>query len=392
MDLSSYISFLVKADITDVAAPIWTLTDNSVYPVGVVPTGIFTITQPDGITRTGTFTSPDISGGVLTTSIALRLTSDLLLQQGEYTIKYEVAADGYVPTLLSRTFTVTYTKSTVVLTELFDLFTPSLEYRDDTVYSAGNFTQTITRGWSAIIGTVGTLTGTNSATFDLKYGASYYDAAYTISFTATLLYQSSAYSFLSIADRLTKTVNTDAYTPPSSAQLVTDLTSLKTKLDGLINSCQNYDTVKADYEYAYTLYTHAMKRICAGDKVNVDTYIQEIINIVNGNVGVYPAHTNAAISPYAYDCGSSPEPSTPFALEVVAGQSEAIAAGVIVGATTFTNSQLANKYVLVFRGGNKQQKGDPLDGGMFYTKSFLDTTITFSTPIVDGEAIAIYTI
>jgi hypothetical protein len=77
---------------------------------------------------------------------------------------------------------------------------------------------------------------------------------------------------------------------------------------------------------------------------------------------------------------------------VVAGQPSAIAAGVIVGATTFTNSQLASKYVLVFRGGNKQQNGDPLDGGMFYTKSYLDTTITFSAPIADGESIAIYTI
>jgi hypothetical protein len=46
----------------------------------------------------------------------------------------------------------------------------------------------------------------------------------------------------------------------------------------------------------------------------------------------------------------------------------------------------------VFRGGNKQQNGDPLDGGMFITKSYLDTTIAFSAPIADGEGIAIYTI
>jgi hypothetical protein len=369
---------------------VFVLTDNSVYPDGVTPTGIFTITQPDGLTRQGVFTSPDISGST-TASIALRLTAELLLQQGGYTIKYEVAADGYVPTTLSRSFTIAYKKATVVLTEMFDLFTPALEYRDDTVYSAGNFTQTIIRAWAAQVGTVGQVTGTSSE-LDLKYGISYYDAAYTISFAATVTYQSLAYNYLSIKDRLIKAVNTDAYTPLSSAQLLTSLTSLKTKLDGLINNCQQYDTVKADYEYAYILYAHVMKRICSGDKVNAETYIQEIINIVNGNVDIYPAHTNAPISPYVYDCGSTPAPTVPLVLDEVAGTAEAIAAGIEVGASTFTNSLIASKYVQVFRGNIWVSSKNPLNGNQFYTKTFLSDTITFSTPIQDTEEIAINTI
>ena len=392
MDLSSYISFLVQADITDVSAPVFKLTDNSVYPVGVVPTGIFTITQPDGITRTGTFTNPDISGGVLTTSIALRLTSANLLQQGEYTIKYEVAADGYVPTILSRSFIVSYTQATLNLVPLFDVFTPALEYEDHTVYNAGNFTQTLVRSWSAVIGTVGTITGTDSASFDLKYGASYYDALYTINFTASLTYQSSTYSFLSIKDFLSKQVSVDVYTPKSSAQLLTGLTALKTALDALINSCQKYDNAKEDYEYAYILYTHAMKRICAGDKVGVYTYINEITSIINNNVKPILTHTNAPISPYVYDCGSSPAPTVPYVLEVVAGSAEAIAAGITVGATTFTNTQLANKYIKVWRGNGYIPGIDPLNGGEFYTKTYLSDTITFSTPIQDTEVISINTL
>jgi hypothetical protein len=391
MDLSSYISFLVQADVTNISAPVFKLTDNSVYPVGVVPTGIFTITQPDGITRTGTFTSPDISGGTLIASIALRLTSANLLQQGEYTIKYEVSADGYVPTLLSRSFTIGYTKPTVVLTKNFDVFTPALSYDDSTVYTAGSFTQTVVRTWQAVM-SAATITGTNSASFDLKYAGSYYDSAYAITFTATITYQSTSYSYLSIVDYLESVFNVDVYTPPTSAQLLTDMTTLKTRLDALINSCQKYDNAKADYEYAYTLYAHAQKRICASDSGGVDTYIQEIIDILNNNVTLSRTHTNAPISAYVYDCGSTPAPVVPYVLEVVAGTSAAISAGIVVGATTFVNSLIANKYVNVYRGGIKVPGIDPLDGGEFLTKTYLSNTITFSTPIQDSELISINTI
>jgi hypothetical protein len=391
MDLSSYISFLVQADITDVSAPVFKLTDNSVYPVGVVPTGIFTITQPDGITRTGTFTNPDIVASNTSKDINLRLDCNSKMQQGEYTIKYEVHATGYDPTILSRSFTISYTKPTVILSDNFDVFTPALEVQDITTYGVAGFTNAVVRSWSAVM-SAGTITGTNSSLFDLKYAGSYYDSAYTITFGSTVTYQSTSYSYLSIKDSFSKTETVDIYTPSTSAQLLTGLTALKTALDALINSCQKYDNAKEDYEYAYILYTHAMKRICAGDKVGVYTYINEITSIINNNVKPILTHTNAPISPYVYDCGSSPAPTVPYVLEVVAGSAEAIAAGITVGATTFTNTQLANKYIKVWRGNGYIPGIDPLNGGEFYTKTYLSDTITFSTPIQDTEVISINTL
>ena len=392
MDLSSYISFLVKADIRDVAAPVFVLTDNSVYPVGVVPIGIFTITQPDGLTRTGKFETPDIDGNT-TKSIAMRLDCNNKVQPGEYTIKYEVDAEGYDRTTLSRSFEIKYVKPEVVLNNNFDVFTPALECEDATNYTVSGFVSTVVRSWQATIEGVGEITGTDSASFDLKYGASYYDANYNIVFSATATYQSSVYSFLSIQDLFSKQVNIDVYTPASSAQLLTGLTALKTKLDALINSCQKYDKTKADYEYAYTLYAHAMKRICANDKSGVYTYINEITNIINNDVTPVKVHTNAAIAAYVYDCGSgSSEVAAPFVLEVIAGTAEAIAAGISVGETTFINDLIANKYLKVFRGNGYVPGIDPLNGGEFYTKAYLSNTITFSSPIQDTEVISIYTI
>lgn len=392
MDLSAYISFLVKADISDIAAPVFVLTDNSVYPAGIVPTGIFTVTQPDGLTRTGKFDTPDISGTTTSKSIGLRLDCNNKLQNGTYTVKYEIEATGYDNTILTRSFTVNYTQPTLVLTNLFDLFTPSLEYQDDTNYAVSGFTSTVTRAWTATIGTVGALTGPNSVSFDLKYAGSYYDADYTVAFTSNITYQSTSYSYFSIVDKLTKTVNADAYTPPTSAQLLTYLTTLKTRLDALINSCQKYDKAKADYEYAYTLYAHAMKRICNNDKVGVDSYITEIINIYNNNVSTTQIHTNAAIAPYVYDCGGSTVVVSQYSVAVVSGTAEAIAAGIIVGQTTFTNPLIASRNVMVNRGQKPLPKIDPLDGGMFYTKTYQSDTITFSAPIFDGEYYEINTI
>lgn len=390
MDLSSYISFLVQADITDISAPVFKLTDNSVYPEGVIPTGIFTITQPDDLTRTGTFTAADIVAVNTSKNVNLRLDCKNLLQQGEYTIKYEVHADGYDPTILSRSFTINYTKPTVILSNNFDVFTPALECEDITAYGVGGFTNTIVRSWSAEM-SAGTITGTNSASFDLKYGGSYYDSAYTINFSSVVTYQSSSYSFLSIKDGFSKVETIDVYTPASSSQLLSGLTALKTTLDSLINSCQKYDKAKCDYEYAYILYAHAMKRICAGDKTGVYTYINEITSIVNNNVKPVLTHTNAPISAYVYDCGGGTGGSS-YVLEVVAGSADAIAAGINVGATTFVKDDIASNNIQVRRGGIWVPKIDPLNGGQFYTKTYASNTTTFSTPIQDTEVISINTI
>lgn len=392
MDLSAYISFLVQADITNINAPVLTLTDNSAYPGGVVPTGIFTIKQPDGVIRTGSFTSPDISGGVLVATIALRLNSQRKVQCGEYVITYQVDADTYVPTTLVRAFTINYTGPSIILEQDFDVFTPSLSYKDVTNYVLSGFTQTVTRAWNAVIASVGTITGTNAAIFDLKYSGAYYDAAYVVNFSASAVYQSTVYSFLSIKDSYVKQIGTDAYTPPTSAQLLGYLTTLKARLDLLINSCQKYDKAKADYEYAYTLYAHANKRICAHDSVGVQTYILEILNILNNSVGISQAHTNAVMSVYIPDCGSGGGgSSSELIAEVWAGTAEAIAAGIIVGSFTFVNSNLIGANVSVNRGGSPLPGIVPLDGRSYYTHVTGSNTITFSDQIQDEEYFKINT-
>lgn len=392
MDLSANISFQVQADITDVAAPFFILTDNSVYPVGVTVIGIFTITQPDTLTRKGKFTSPDISGNT-TANIALRLDADNLLQPGGYVIKYEIQAVGYDNTVLSRAFTLNYTKPKAVIEKQFDLYTPTLGYKDVTAYSKPGHTYAVTRTWGANIVSIGTLSGPDAAIFDLVFGSGYYDAQYEIAFAAHVNYQVTAYPYLSILDLVTAAETADAYAPPTTAEMLDMVTGLKTKLDLIRSRCGKYDKAKADYDYAYTLYAHANKRICAGSSYGVSAYIDELTAIANNGVVGTQTHTNAPIAAYVYDCGGGGGATgTVFIVAETAGQPSAIAAGIIVGATTFDHQDLAGRYVQIFKNGQPLPRKNPLNGGEFFTKVFGGTTVTFSQAIQDGDYIELNTI
>lgn len=304
-DLSSYINYSVQFDIRDKNAPVWLLTDTGVYPLGVAAglSGIFEITQPDKGVYTGSWATPDIiysAGALQPASISLRLATGRVLQPGTYIIKYSIDHALYTPTILTRTFTVAYSVPTAVLTEAFDVFVPTLSIADETDYVPSGYTTAISsRAWAAVVGTVGTVTGTSS-TLNLAYLTNYYDAAYAITLIANFIHTSTVYSYLTIRDRLTTIKNTGAWTPPTATVLRGYLKTLKSTLDALVNSCQTHAKAKADYEYAYTLYMHIKTRVCAGDTIGVYTYIQEILDILHNHAAIPTTHTNAVIPAYNY--------------------------------------------------------------------------------------------
>lgn len=90
--------------------------------------------------------------------------------------------------------------------------------------------------------------------------------------------------------------------------------------------------------------------------------------------------------------GGGSTDTTPFYIEVVAGQPSASAVGIIVGNNTFTNTAIADKYIQVVRQGVVIPGINPLNGGPYYTKIFTSNTLLFSTPIEDEEVIRINTL
>jgi hypothetical protein len=313
-DLSSYIDFSVKFDLTT-GAPKMVLEDTSSYPPGDETgiTGFFSITSPDGGTDSGSWTSPDVAwnGTELTgKELVLRLDSSGNIQCGNYTVVYNATHPLYAPTVLSRTFYVSYVAPTLNLVENFDVFAPFLEYVDQTSYGVSGFTYNVDRSWVATSVPTGTLTST-SANFDLIYGGDYYDAQYNISFTVDIEYQSTSYSYLQIVDTITTSRTAYANTPPPIDDLIEYLTDLKCELDANSNNCTLNEEYKKRYEYASSILFNIIESCRADLSECLTESIAEFLSLVNNFVT--PPYTNINAPIYAYDCGCGdiPGPTGP---------------------------------------------------------------------------------
>jgi hypothetical protein len=290
----SDIQFLVKFDLT--AAPTLVLTDGSTIPSGAV--GRFSITLPDNYTRVGDFTSPDISSSGAAFSYPLRLDSKGQVQTGQYTIKYEIKTSDGVISTFTRLFQFTYTPVSLVMTENFDVFTPSLSYKDDTIYQASGFNSgTLTRSWSASSIPTGVISG-SGVTLDLIHSGHYYDANYSISLTSSILYTHQTYTWLTVQETISKSISTYAATPPSLVDIVTLISNLKTKLDSLSNTIQPYYDTKEDLQTAQTYFGHIVDKIRVSNTDSIYIDLKNLIAILHNNqIPTYTA-LNIPILPY----------------------------------------------------------------------------------------------
>lgn len=288
-------SFSVKFDLDGV--PTLVLTDTTVTPpTGMV--GIFSITQPDGYTRDGNISSPDISVAGGSFSYPLTLDSTGQVQRGSYTIVYTAAAPGYLSTDFTRTFEFQYLPVELTLTEEFDVFTPKLEYIDSTIYQVANYNNTsVTRAWAAVSAPTGTITSTAS-TFDVKYDNKYWDAYYAITLSASTVYTHQVYSFLTVEETITKSVSTYAETPKTLLQIITLISALKTKIDQAVDTVSNLEQVKEDFEYAQTLLNHIIDKLKINNLANIDRDLKDLLAVLhNYQIPTY-VPTNLPILPY----------------------------------------------------------------------------------------------
>jgi hypothetical protein len=271
------IGFTVKFDL--LSTPTLVLTDTTTYPPGAV--GRFSITQPDGYTRVGDLTSPDITSSGGAYSSAVRLSSTGGLQAGQWEIVYEIVTTDLVFTKLSRIFQLDYEAVVPVLREDFDVFTPRLRYFDDTVYARSNYNAgPVTRAWSVSSTPTGTKTS-SAISIDLVHNSNYYDANYNINFTASVLYTHQVYTWLTIDERVSNTASSYAQTPLTIAQIVAAISSLKTTLDDKVDTVSEFDSIKANFEYAQTLYTHIVEKIKVDNVDSVFRDLKDLIAVLN---------------------------------------------------------------------------------------------------------------
>lgn len=273
------------------------LTDTTVSaPNGMV--GFFTITQPDGSTRTGNVNSPDITAAGGSYTFALNRDSAGNVQCGTYTIKYTVTAPGYFSSDFTRSFVFQYSPVSLIVTQLFDVFTPNLSVRDNTTYAVSNFTAgSPTRSWSVSSTPTGTLTG-SGVTQSFVFGGQYYSAQYAISLTSSILYTHSQYAWLTVNQTLTNSSSACIQPPPDFQHLVEDVSALKLELDEAVNTCQTYDKLKADFEYAITLLTHIINKLKTAETDNIYTDLNDLLLVLSNNQIPTCTPTNQPIPAY----------------------------------------------------------------------------------------------
>lgn len=288
-------SFNVKFDLDGV--PTLVLTDTTgTPPAGLV--GIFEIIQPDGYVRSGDINSPDIPAAGDSFSYTLMLDSEGQVQRGTYTIKFTAAAPGYLSTDFTRTFQFQYLPVTLDLTESFDVFTPKLEYIDSTNYQVSNYNHTtVVRSWTAVSVPTGTITS-SSSTFDMIYAGEYWDCNYTITLSASSVYTHQVYSWLTVEETITKTVNNYAATPPDVDSFIALIVQLKNTLESLVDTVSDFNNTRNDFEYAQTLFNHILDRIRVQNLSGVYRDLSDLIAVLhNYQIPTY-VPLNAPIDPY----------------------------------------------------------------------------------------------
>lgn len=398
-NLDAYIDFSVRLEKSPTASAM-VLTDPDNYPVGVDITllGYFVITQPDTITITGSFATPDIEWGGSALTVAtkeLRLRATGGFQQGTYTIEYHVAAPGYDETVLTKTFALSYTSPTLTVTDNFDVFTPDLSVTDVTTYTQSGMTfDSVTRAWEAtIISVEGTNQDINgsTATFDLAYLGNYYDSQYDVSLTATANYTLDAPNdWVTIEDEQEFEETYYAFIPLTLIELLTLLTAYKATVDagncicgtGCVSNC---DTLKSTYTLAVSIYTHIVERGRLGETAGLDDYVIQLQRLLSNCVTPDYTNTNEVIPPY--DWGGINTDVFAFHTQMIVGSGLNDAPA--NDATTYVDADLIGMRVLVVL--DSLVLGVGLSDRLSYTYDIATGTITWNMPLVTDQLIVIYT-
>lgn len=229
-----------------------------------------------------------------------------------------------------------------------------------------------------------------SSVLDLIYNTNYYDAAYNISLITDLTYQHSTYSYLSVVDRRTGSLQTTADTPPSFTTLQGYLKTIKKRFDDL-QSCSKTTNARQDYEYAASLLQHIKNRICSNDTVGLDDQIADFLNIYYQHVSHVYVNTNTAILAYDFTAVCSGSTSTtgtvaPTDLEFIVGTTPNAP---IAGTSTWDLAVFGGYDIRIFRSRIKQSQIS-YNSEPYYTKTKALTIVNlFGDTWQTGELIQI---
>ena len=224
-----------------VTTPVLKIQDTSTYTAAQTGIKIWVkVTRPDGIIRNYP-TDADITGnsGSLD-SYDFTLPLDPLSgnpAQGNYKVEYKFTVGDDTPVVKTKTHNFEYAKINVSIVDNIDEFTPVVKVKDTTSsYDITNYTRTslsreFSSSISAVSNTINDKTSTGTTTADREYNlvdtnSEYYDAEYNVTMSITTVHTHSTYSWVTVKEKITKTLKVNVYKPPTKAELIDEIDDL----------------------------------------------------------------------------------------------------------------------------------------------------------------------
>ncbi len=182
-----------------------------------------------------------------------------------------------------------------------------------TGYTTDSISRQFTGNIAALSKTLHTQTNSATTTAAREYrleetlnDGKFYDSLYSVSCAVTTNHTNSNYSWVTVKEKITKTISVDAYAVPTKAAMIDYFDSLRNLVETYDGSNKRlYDKYSADYEFVMSSFDHLVRRLDAGDSDDENTdIVKDIIAILRQDIP--RTHTNlqlSATSPNIYSSG-----------------------------------------------------------------------------------------
>lgn len=299
-NLSAHIDFTVSLNFKTKVIGI-TGVELSALPVGI-----------GGLTMSAKVMQPDCVNGSMPVSVttvyplsfsgsrSLRMDVAGLPQTGVYKVVLTVKAPGYDDTVITKTVVLNYRKPTVKISKNFNVLTPLLKVKDQTLYTSPDLTaDTVTRAWEVEIGSAGSLTFGNVVEPTLSINDDFYDAKHAVSLVSQVTFESISYPFLTVIDELSGSAIFSSYQVPAFSAFPDILEEIAVLSGGAPgcgcgpDSCESHE-----YKKAYLLFRKIELTICKEITADLLQSVDEFLNIYWRLKGVPYVNTDTVIAAY----------------------------------------------------------------------------------------------
>lgn len=299
-NLSAHIDFNVSLNFKTKVITI-TGVELSALPLGIAGLQMSAkVLQPDCVNGSMAVTVNTVYPITFSGTKNLRMDAKGDPQVGKYKVTLTVKATGFDDTIIVKEFNLNYRKPSIKISKKFNVLTPLLKVKDDTLYtSPGLVADTVTRAWEIEVGSVGSVSAGNVVEPQLSIAGSFYDARHAVSLVTQVVFESPGYTYLTVVDELSGSAVFSSYQVPPFSNFPDILEEIALLTGGQVGcGCGPDACESAEYKRAYILFKKIDLSICNEVTNDLLAAIDEFLSIYWIAKGVPYENTDTVIAAY----------------------------------------------------------------------------------------------